>query len=344
MKKLILIPVLFLFTLINNAQTGSFEGLVIDAQLLTPIQGALVTIQGTKFVVDTDADGKFVFKDELPQGQHGVIVEKENFETEIFLIDITKDITVIAKEISLIPNKKELSRRKKEAKKLEKEQRIKDKQDKQKISEIEKLKRKKDKEREEIIKKLERKKDKGKLTNGPDIDYISNKQTTVTSNVDLKNSKIEKLQKKYGEILGVDPSIITNVELYSLIDEWNPVTYKFGGDTKNGIDCSSFTQLIYTSIYNYRLERTADLQYHSEITDPFKVREDIHEGDLVFFTGVGKDNDKINHVGLYLHNGMFVHSTSNPDENGKSGVQISNLNDKYWSTKFVAAGRQMIDD
>jgi len=142
----------------------------------------------------------------------------------------------------------------------------------------------------------------------------------------------------------MDPADLTNRELYDLIEEWDDVKYKLGGVTKKGIDCSSFTQLIQTSINNIRIERTAQAQYDSEINDKFDDRSLIHEGDLVFFSGVGKDNGKIIHVGVYLHNNMFVHSTSNRDNNGNNGVQISNLNDNYWSTRFVAAGRQIAEN
>ncbi|WP_055446340.1 C40 family peptidase [Lacinutrix mariniflava] len=151
---------------------------------------------------------------------------------------------------------------------------------------------------------------------------------------------VSEIQKKYGKILGMDPADLTEVELYELIDEWDDVDYFYGGVTKNGVDCSSFTQAILFKIYNIRIERTAEQQFHSKINDEYKGRQVFNEGDLIFFTGVGTKNNDINHVGVYLHNNMFVHSTSNKDKNGKAGVQISDLTDDYWAAKFLAGGRQ----
>ena len=55
-----------------------------------------------------------------------------------------------------------------------------------------------------------------------------------------------------------------------------------------------------------------------EICD--KIEQDkLFEGDLVFFNTRGG----ISHVGVYLKNGFFVHSSSG------DGVKISNLSEKY---------------
>ncbi|WP_452224807.1 NlpC/P60 family protein [Lacinutrix chionoecetis] len=345
MKKLIFIPTLFLFCLFSYAQTYYLEGVVLDEQLSTPVEGAIVTIDGTKFTEGTDANGKFIFKQKLPDGQYGVIVEKADFDTKIFLIDVLPNKRIEVEDIKLTPNKKEIYRRKSASKKAKKEQRRKEKEEAERIAEIEKEKRRKDKDYAKELKRLEKKKRKGRIDEDDVAVKYEDNNTGAVRTIPAENNSvvsITEVQKKYGKILGVDPADLTNVELYELIDEWDDVPYKLGGVTKKGIDCSSFTQLIQTSIYNIRIERTAEAQFYSEFNDEFDNRALMFEGDLVFFTGVGSDNDKINHVGVYLHNNMFVHSTSNLDKNGKGGVQISNLNDNYWSTKFVAAGRQII--
>ena len=58
-------------------------------------------------------------------------------------------------------------------------------------------------------------------------------------------------------------------------------------------------------------------------------KENLSEGDLVFFNTRGG----VSHVGVYLRNGYFVHSSS------KDGVRISSLNEKYYHRKFIGAGR-----
>lgn len=58
-------------------------------------------------------------------------------------------------------------------------------------------------------------------------------------------------------------------------------------------------------------------------------RKELREGDLVFF----KNNGKINHVGIYLKEDMFVHASSS------KGVMISKLTEKYWDSRFYKGGR-----
>jgi lipoprotein Spr len=59
------------------------------------------------------------------------------------------------------------------------------------------------------------------------------------------------------------------------------------------------------------------------------ANEDLQEGDLVFFNTRGG----ISHVGLYLGNNYFVHSSTS------GGVTISSLTDDYYSKKFLSGGR-----
>ncbi|MFN9802446.1 MAG: C40 family peptidase, partial [Bacteroidota bacterium] len=75
--------------------------------------------------------------------------------------------------------------------------------------------------------------------------------------------------------------------------------------------------------------RTSREQYEvSELID----REELKEGDLVFFHTRGRRN-AITHVGVYLQNNTFVHaSTSN-------GVSISDLDETYWKPRFRGGGR-----
>jgi cell wall-associated NlpC family hydrolase len=74
------------------------------------------------------------------------------------------------------------------------------------------------------------------------------------------------------------------------------------------------------------LPRTARNQYAA--CNKVK-REDLLEGDLVFFNTRGG----VSHVGIYLGNGYFAHSSVH------SGVTVSSLNDKYYSSKFIIGGR-----
>ena len=54
--------------------------------------------------------------------------------------------------------------------------------------------------------------------------------------------------------MGCLPKQITNLPLYYLIEEWYGVSYRLGGSTKAGIDCSSFTKMLFLEIYKKQLE------------------------------------------------------------------------------------------
>jgi lipoprotein Spr len=59
-------------------------------------------------------------------------------------------------------------------------------------------------------------------------------------------------------------------------------------------------------------------------------KEELKEGDVVFFNIRTK---RISHVGIYLMNDFFVHSSSS------QGVMISKLTDAYWKKYYAGAGR-----
>lgn len=134
------------------------------------------------------------------------------------------------------------------------------------------------------------------------------------------------LQFKYAMMMDIDVEAVSNLELYSFIEEWWGTRYRYGGTTKKGIDCSSFTGKLLTQVYGLDVQRTARDQYGQ---CEKVAREDLQEGDLVFFNTRGG----VSHVGVYLGNDFFVHSSTH------SGVTISSLTDNYYSRKFIGGGR-----
>lgn len=119
---------------------------------------------------------------------------------------------------------------------------------------------------------------------------------------------------------------ITNISLFSFIEEWWATKYRYGGKTKKGIDCSGFTGLLMQAVFHFDLPRTAAQQYAACIK---LTKDEMVEGDLVFFNTRGG----ISHVGVYLGADYFVHSSC------AAGVTISSLNDSYYSKRFKGAGR-----
>ena len=134
------------------------------------------------------------------------------------------------------------------------------------------------------------------------------------------------LQFKYAQILNMDVEAITNYTLYNFIEEWWGTAYRYGGATKKGIDCSAFSGTLLHEVYGFVASRTARSQY--DACEKIE-KENLQEGDLVFFN----TRRGVSHVGVYLRNGYFTHSSTG------QGVTISSLDDAYYSKKFIGGGR-----
>jgi probable lipoprotein NlpC len=131
------------------------------------------------------------------------------------------------------------------------------------------------------------------------------------------------IAEKYSEIMGVKERDIQNGRLYAFIEQWTGTPYKFGGQNKDGIDCSGLTQLLQQEVYGIKVPRMTSQQI-SVIKR--KYEDELKEGDLVFFDFDGK---QFSHVGVYLQNGWFVHAST------RKGVMVARLRDngiyKYFS-------------
>lgn len=151
------------------------------------------------------------------------------------------------------------------------------------------------------------------------------KSTTESRDLSLNEST---LVSKYASILGVEDYKVSNIDLIEEIDDWYGTPYRYGGSSKNGIDCSAFSRTLSNDVFNVSLPRTAEEQY--DYCDHIKKNQ-LKQGDLVFFHTTGRS--RITHVGVYLQNGKFVHASTS------SGVMISDLDEYYWKKAYRAAGR-----
>ena len=127
---------------------------------------------------------------------------------------------------------------------------------------------------------------------------------------------------------GIELNDKDNRDLYAAIDSWYGTPYLYGGCSTSGVDCSCFVGKIFKSVYGANLHRTAnDIQL-----DMAKMvsRDALREGDIVFFTN---SNGKVSHVGIYLKDDLFVHSSTS------NGVTISSLDNSYWKKHFYKGGR-----
>jgi cell wall-associated NlpC family hydrolase len=130
------------------------------------------------------------------------------------------------------------------------------------------------------------------------------------------------------DVPGFDYTTIREKMLMEVI-KYLGTPYKYGGNTKDGIDCSAFTQTVYKNVFNINLERSARLQY----TQGSVVSKDdtLRVGDLVFFNT--RKRVKPGHVGIYIGDNLFAHASS------KKGVTITALDYDYYQRTFMGARR-----
>ena len=103
--------------------------------------------------------------------------------------------------------------------------------------------------------------------------------------------------------------------------------YCSAGVTPDCFDCSGFVGYCMQNITS-GLPRTSAELFSSGIP---VSRDELQPADLVFFA-TGR-NATVNHVGIYLADGRFIHSSTS------NGVMLSSLFEPYWGQRWKGARR-----
>ena len=117
--------------------------------------------------------------------------------------------------------------------------------------------------------------------------------------------------------------------LMEFYNEWKHVKYKFGGNSKKGIDCSAFTQRIFKEKFNLRIPRNTRTQVK---TGEGIKKSQLQLGDLVFFK-TGKHD---RHVGVYMGDGKFMHASI-------KGVKFTKLDKPFYQRTYWTSRRILKD-
>lgn len=106
------------------------------------------------------------------------------------------------------------------------------------------------------------------------------------------------------------------------------IPYRWGGDNViEGMDCSGFVRAVY-NLCGVNIPRTSREQYKVGELIP---KSELQDGDLVFF---GASENKINHVGIYVGNGKFVHAPRRGED-----IKITSIDENYFEKRFIGAKR-----
>jgi len=119
-----------------------------------------------------------------------------------------------------------------------------------------------------------------------------------------------------------------DAKLKRIVDSYLGVRYKTGGTDRRGFDCSGFVRTVFRDLKGPPLPRsTRDLKRVGRTVSV----HDALPGDLVFVKGGAFG--AINHVGIYMGNRSFVHSSSS------RGVRYDSLDDEYYVKHFAMIRR-----
>lgn len=126
------------------------------------------------------------------------------------------------------------------------------------------------------------------------------------------------------------PITASNPKVLSLIKTAQSLLgtpYVWGGTTTRGFDCSGFVQYVYGQ-NGYSLTRTTYTQWDNDGT--YVPKSQLQPGDLVYF---GQGNSP-SHVGLYVGDGMMIHSPRTGDV-----VKYTTIESGYYNNCYLGAKR-----
>ncbi|MBI5580170.1 MAG: C40 family peptidase [Deltaproteobacteria bacterium] len=125
----------------------------------------------------------------------------------------------------------------------------------------------------------------------------------------------------------ISPALPDNLE--NEISKFFGISYRLGGEGPAGIDCSALVKKVYSDVFGISLPRSSSEQSRLGNLDNV-ARDELKTGDLIFF---GQNRKRVNHVGMYLAGGHFLHAARS------EGVTISKLDESYWKSRFMFSKR-----
>lgn len=156
-------------------------------------------------------------------------------------------------------------------------------------------------------------------------------EPSAKAKVKIASTETKKVnyKKKYKVASRSGSSLSTFKNVGNVIDyacKYIGARYKYGAAGPAAFDCSGFIMFV---MGNYGISLPHSV-YSQKDYGKTVSRGDLMPGDLVYFTTSG--NGKISHVGIYIGDGNFIHASL-------KGVMISNLSQRYYSSRYVTAKR-----
>jgi cell wall-associated NlpC family hydrolase len=109
-------------------------------------------------------------------------------------------------------------------------------------------------------------------------------------------------------------------------DRWEGTPYRFGGNSRYGVDCSGFVHIIFRDALGIDVPRSTELLSRSGYRISYRK---LVVGDILIFRTSGNNL----HTGIFVGEGQFIHASKS------RGVILSNFNNPYWTNTYEKSVR-----
>ncbi len=113
-----------------------------------------------------------------------------------------------------------------------------------------------------------------------------------------------------------------------IAEQFLGLPYVYGGSTPAGFDCSGFTSYVFKQL-GYSLYRSSYQQINNGVP---VSKSELQAGDLLLFKKQGAE--RIHHVGIYVGDGMMIHSPQTGDV-----IKYASIVSGYYNNCYYAARR-----
>jgi len=109
-------------------------------------------------------------------------------------------------------------------------------------------------------------------------------------------------------------------------NRWEGTPYRFGGNSRYGVDCSGFVHIAFRDALGIQVPRSTELLSQIRNRVP---KYALRAGDIVLFR-----TSRTNlHTGIYIGNNQFIHASKS------KGVVLSKIDSPYWQGVYFKSIR-----
>ncbi len=128
---------------------------------------------------------------------------------------------------------------------------------------------------------------------------------------------------------GNTASVSAGRRVVQIAEQFLGLPYVYGGSTPAGFDCSGFTSYVFAQM-GYKLNRVSADQIYNGVP---VSKSELQAGDLLLFKKKGAS--RIHHVGIYVGDGMMIHSPQTGDVIKYASIVNGYYNDCYYAARRI---------